>query len=51
MRDSVETQTTARSTKISTTTVRKIVRDAKKNPEITSAEIQESLKKSGQDTQ
>ena len=35
-----------RPTRISATTARKIVRDAKKNPQITSSEIQDSLKTS-----
>lgn len=48
MRDSVETKSrSGRPTKVSATTARKIVRDAKKNPQITSAKIQDSLKKSG----
>lgn len=48
MRESVETKSrSGRPTKISATTARKIVWDAKKNPQITSAEIQDSLKKSG----
>ena len=36
-----------RPTNISATTDRKIVLDAKKNPQITSAEIQDSLKECG----
>ena len=44
MRDSVETKPrSGRPTKISATTARKIVRDAKKNPQITSADIQDCL--------
>lgn len=50
IRDSVETKPrSGRPTKISATAARKNVRDAKKNPQITSAEIQDSLKKSGVD--
>ena len=46
MRDSVETKPrSGRPTKLSATTARKIVRDAKKNPQITSAEIMDSGKK------
>lgn len=46
LRDSVETKPrSGRPTKISATAARKIARDAKKNPQITSAEVQESLKK------
>ena len=49
-RDSVETKPrSGRPTKISAPTARTIVRDAKKNPQITSAEIQDSLKKIGVD--
>ena len=48
MRDSVETKPrSGRPTNISATTDRKIVLDAKKNPQITSAEIQDSLKECG----
>ena len=48
IRGSVKTKPpSGRPTKISATTARKIVRDAKKNPQITSAEIQDSLKTSG----
>lgn len=48
MRGSVETKPrSGRPTKISATTARKIVRDAKKNPQITSGEIQDSLKTCG----
>lgn len=48
LRGSVETKPrSGRPTKISATAARKIARDAKKNPQITSAEIQESLKKTG----
>ena len=44
MRGSVETKPqTGRPTKISATTDRKIVWNAKKNPQITSGEIQDSL--------
>ena len=38
-----------RPTKTSATTARKIVGDAKKNPQMTSAEMQDSLEKSGVD--
>ncbi len=48
MRDSVKAKPwSGRPTKISATTARKIVWDAKKNPQITSAEVQDSLEKSG----
>ena len=48
MRGSVETKPrSGRPTKISATTTRKIVRDAKKNPQIISGEIQDSLKTCG----
>lgn len=48
MRGSVETkQRSGRPTKISATTARKIVRDAKKNPQIASGEIQGSLRTCG----
>ena len=48
MRGSVETKPrSGRPTKISATTARKIVRDAKKNPQITSGEIQDSRKTCG----
>ena len=50
MRDSFETKPwSGRSTKLSSTTARKIVRDAKKNPQMTTAEIQDFLTKSGVD--